>query len=82
MTMGDETVREAYAFVCLQCGHGWEEAYEIRHSTDLQGREHATYYVAGRHVASPFAGTATCPSCEGRRIRILRPGRVESTRRP
>ncbi|MFJ8673627.1 hypothetical protein [Streptomyces sp. NPDC093589] len=74
-----ETVHEAYAFVCLHCGHGWEEDYEIRHSTDLSGQRRADYFAHGTRVASPLT-RAECPSCDGGPLRILRPGRVDSTR--
>lgn len=73
---GDSTL-EAYAFVCLTCGHGWEEEYEIRHPADVHGLRHTVYFVHGHRVESPLAH-ARCPSCEGRKIRILRPGRVMS----
>ena len=33
-----ETVREAYSFACLSCGYGWEQAYDIEHHVDREGR--------------------------------------------
>ncbi|MEU7183930.1 hypothetical protein EYS09_30680 [Streptomyces kasugaensis] len=75
MNRDTETVHEAYAFVCLHCGHGWEEEYEIRHSTDLSGHRKADYYAHGVRVASPLT-RADCPACNRGPIRILRPGRV------
>ncbi len=79
MERDTETVHEAYAFVCLHCGHGWEEEYEIRHTTDLAGHRRADYFTRGVRVASPLT-RADCPSCNLGPIRILRPGRVNSTR--
>ncbi|GAA3178437.1 MULTISPECIES: hypothetical protein [Streptomyces] len=74
-----ETVHEAYSFVCLHCGHGWEERYEIRHTTDLAGRRRAVYYSGGARVPSPLS-RSECPACNLGPLRILRPGRVESAR--
>ncbi|MCK7625531.1 hypothetical protein MUU72_20925 [Streptomyces sp. RS10V-4] len=71
-----ETVHEAYSFVCLHCGHGWEEEYEIRHTPDAGGRRHAEYFCHGRRVPSPLTHT-DCPGCTRGPIRILRPGRVK-----
>ncbi|GGN37588.1 hypothetical protein GCM10012285_12480 [Streptomyces kronopolitis] len=79
MERDTETVHEAYSFVCLHCGHGWEEEYEIRHTTDLAGRRRADYFSHGTRVASPLT-RAECPSCNRGPLRILRPGRVDSTR--
>lgn len=79
MERDTETVHEAYSFVCLHCGHGWEEEYEIRHTTDLSGHRRADYFARGVRVASPLT-RADCPSCNLGPIRILRPGRVNSTR--
>ena len=43
-------VDEAYAFVCMHCGHGWEQAYEIEHHTDADGRAFVVYVADGRIV--------------------------------
>ncbi|WP_319949635.1 hypothetical protein [Streptomyces halobius] len=75
----DDSVHEAYAFVCLHCGHGWEEEYEIRHTLDLAGQRRAEYFVHGLRVASPLS-RADCPFCRRGPIRILRPGRVKAAR--
>lgn len=32
------TVHEAYSFACMKCGYGWEQAYEIEHHVDGEGR--------------------------------------------
>lgn len=74
-----EPVHEAYSFVCLRCGHAWEGSYEIRHSVDDKGRLRADYYEKSLKVPSPLTANK-CPTCLGRRIRILRPGRVQSAR--
>ncbi|ANZ20782.1 hypothetical protein SNOUR_37770 [Streptomyces noursei ATCC 11455] len=67
--------RESYSFVCLDCGYGWERSYEIRHTRDLAGKLRVEYYAHGVREPSPITG-GKCPECEGRHIRILRPGRV------
>ncbi|MFD7017982.1 hypothetical protein [Streptomyces sp. NPDC059928] len=77
--MGVELVHRAYSFVCLSCGHGWEASYDVRLRTDQYNRLHAHYYLADRKVPSPLA-RAQCPACESGRVRILRPGRVDSAR--
>ncbi|MDF3302511.1 hypothetical protein P3H78_28615 [Streptomyces sp. K1PA1] len=77
--MGMELIHRAYSFVCLRCGHGWEAEYDIRLTTDEYDRLHADYFVAGRKVTSPLK-SGHCPACESGRIRILRPGRVDSAR--
>jgi hypothetical protein len=76
-----DTVHEAYSFVCLHCGHGWEEEYEIRHSTDPSGRRRADYFSHGTRAHSPLTRDE-CPACSRGPLRILRPGRVSSTRSP
>jgi len=78
--MKTEPIREAYSFVCLRCGHAWEGAYDIRHIRDAHGRLRAEYFTRdGLRVPSPLTDN-TCRVCQGRRIRILRPGRVNSVR--
>lgn len=72
-------VRKGYAFVCLDCGRGWEEEYEIRHPADAHGLHHAEYFSHGHRVPSPLHH-GRCPACEGTRVRILRPGRVATAR--
>lgn len=74
-------VHEAYSFVCLSCGHGWERAYEIHHVTDLHGNQVCHYYHDGERVPSPFT-RPRCAQCEGNRLRILRAGRVASATPP
>ncbi|MCM2425014.1 hypothetical protein LNW73_03810 [Streptomyces sp. RKAG337] len=77
--MGDELVHRAYSFVCLSCGRGWEAEYDIRLTTDQDNHFHADCRVADRTVPSPLT-RPRCPACEGDRIRIVRPGRVDSAR--
>lgn len=80
MTMRSEPIHEAYSFVCLRCGHAWEGAYDIRHVRDATGCLRAAYYApGGRRVPSPLTAN-TCRVCGGRRVRILRSGRVDSAR--
>jgi hypothetical protein len=80
MTMRTEPLTEAYSFVCLRCGHAWEGTYEIRHVRDGSGRLKAAYFTrGGLQVPSPLADNS-CRVCTGRRIRILRAGRVRSAR--
>lgn len=50
----EDPVHEAYAFVCLDCGHGWEEEFEISHPQDTYGLHHAVYYSHGHRVPSPL----------------------------
>ena len=69
------TVHEAYAFACLNCGFGWEQAYEIEHRTDHQGQPLVTYRANGVPVPSPLS-RPSCPGCGGAHVRILRAGRV------
>lgn len=73
------TVREAYSFACLNCGHGWEQTYEIEHHVDGQGIAQVTYTADGERVPSPLT-RPTCLNCEGHQLRIMRPGRVSGTR--
>lgn len=77
--MGRKHVRRAYSFVCLDCGHGWESTYDIDVAVDDHGQILATYRLDGRLVPSPLQ-SRRCPACEGRKIRIMRPGRVASAR--
>lgn len=74
---GVRVVREAYSFVCLRCGHGWEQSYAIEHHVDALGRENVVYRTDGREVPSPLT-RPTCDHCDGHVIRIMRPGRVST----
>ncbi|MGW2838347.1 hypothetical protein ACWCWD_11185 [Streptomyces sp. NPDC001493] len=69
------TVHEAYAFACMRCGHGWEQAYEIEHHVDRDGNTFVVYKADGERVPSPLS-TPTCTNCGGHVVRIMRSGRV------
>ncbi|MFI1198982.1 hypothetical protein K2224_03505 [Streptomyces sp. BHT-5-2] len=71
----EPAAREAYAFCCMSCGHGWEQAYEIEHQVDAKGVTHAVYYADGERVPSPLTHP-TCRSCGGNVVRIMRSGQV------
>lgn len=68
---GVTTVHEAYFFVCMRCGHSWEQAYEIEHHTNAEGLPFLIYYTDGTRVPSPFS-RLTCANCESNVVRILR----------
>ncbi|MFJ9059710.1 hypothetical protein [Streptomyces sp. NPDC102409] len=74
------TVHEAYAFACMRCGHGWEQAYEIEHHVDGSGNAFVVYKADGERVPSPLS-TPTCTNCGGHVVRIMRAGRVSSVQR-
>ncbi|MEU1351046.1 hypothetical protein ACFYPA_29735 [Streptomyces sp. NPDC005775] len=69
------TVHEAYAFACMRCGHGWEQAYEIEHHVDTSNHAFVVYKADGERVPSPLS-TPTCTNCGGHVVRIMRSGRV------
>src|SRR5260370_26449162 len=69
------SVRAAYAFVCISCGFGWEQAYEIQHHVDLRNHPYVTYIADGKRVPSPLTRPA-CANCEGHKVRIMRAGQV------
>ncbi|MFC1413809.1 hypothetical protein ACEZCY_32140 [Streptacidiphilus sp. N1-12] len=71
----EDPIREAYAFACLNCGFGWEQAYEILHLVDVDGRPRAQYRANGVPVPSPLT-QPSCPGCAGNHVRIMRAGRV------
>ncbi|MFJ7630552.1 hypothetical protein ACIQZN_29110 [Streptomyces sp. NPDC097595] len=71
------TAHEAYAFACMRCGHGWEQAYEIEHHTDASGHAYVVYKADGERVPSPLS-TPTCANCGGHVVRIMRAGRVSN----
>ncbi|MHA6762509.1 hypothetical protein [Streptacidiphilus sp. PAMC 29251] len=71
----EDPIREAYAFVCLNCGFGWEQAYEITHEVGTDGRPKARYRANGVPVPSPLTKPG-CPGCAGEHVRIMRAGRV------
>ncbi|MFI8005583.1 hypothetical protein [Streptomyces sp. NPDC086010] len=71
------TVHEAYAFACMRCGHGWEQAYEIEHHVDGSGNAFVVYKADGERVPSPLS-TPSCANCGGHVVRIMRAGRVSS----
>ncbi|MFJ6697363.1 hypothetical protein ACIQM4_15000 [Streptomyces sp. NPDC091272] len=72
-----DTVAEAYAFACMKCGHGWEQAYEIEHHTDASGRPFVVYRADGERVPSPLS-RPSCLNCGGTVVRIMRSGQVSS----
>ncbi|NYI07876.1 hypothetical protein [Allostreptomyces psammosilenae] len=70
--------REAYAFVCMHCGRGWEHSYEIRHYAGRDGREHVSYLTeSGEVVPSPLLHPR-CPSCTSTVVRIMSSGKVSA----
>jgi hypothetical protein len=73
--MSRQPVSESYSFVCLSCGHGWEQTYRIEHHLEPDGRPYVCYYVDGHRVPSPLTGL-TCADCEGHRVRLMRAGTV------
>lgn len=72
-----DTVHEAYSFACMNCGHGWEQAYEIAHQVDEHGRTRVVYYAGPVRVPSPLT-RPSCGECGGHLVRIMRSGRVSS----
>ena len=76
-TPGKAVTHEEYSFACMRCGHGWEQAYDIQHHVDLDGRPFVTYHdpASGRRLPSPLS-RPTCPNCEQHVVRIMRAGRV------
>ncbi|MER5684266.1 hypothetical protein [Streptomyces sp. NPDC002205] len=71
------TVHEAYAFACMRCGYGWEQAYEIEHHVDGSNNDFVIYKANGERVPSPLS-RPTCTNCEGHVVRIMRSGRVST----
>ncbi|MDG4861975.1 hypothetical protein P8605_27920 [Streptomyces sp. T-3] len=71
------TVHEAYAFACMRCGHGWEQAYDIEHHVDAAGNEFVMYKADGQRVPSPLS-RPTCMNCGGHVVRIMQAGQVSS----
>ena len=74
------TLHEAYAFACMRCGYGWEQAYEIEHHVDGSGNAFVVYKADGERVPSPLS-TPTCANCGAHVVRMLRAGRVSSVQR-
>jgi hypothetical protein len=74
---GPQTVEEAYSFACMNCGHCWEQAYEIDHHSDTSGRPYVTYRADGVEVPSPLT-RPTCDNCDGHHVRIMRSGQVSA----
>ncbi|MFF0288379.1 hypothetical protein [Streptomyces sp. NPDC005262] len=71
------TVHEAYAFACMRCGYGWEQAYEIEHHVDGSNNDFVIYKANGERVPSPLS-KPTCVNCDGHVVRIMRSGRVST----
>lgn len=76
---GTAVAHEAYAFCCMRCGHGWEQAYDIEHHVDGLGRNVVVYKADGVRVPSPLS-SPTCQNCGGHVVRIMRSGQVSSVR--
>ncbi|WP_329121524.1 hypothetical protein [Streptomyces sp. NBC_01465] len=73
----ETTVHEAYAFACMRCGYGWEQAYEIEHHVDASGHAFVMYKAGGERVPSPLS-TPSCINCGGHVVRIMRSGQVST----
>ncbi|NLU70003.1 hypothetical protein [Streptomyces sp. HNM0574] len=71
------TVREAYSFACMKCGHAWEQEYEIEHLEYPDGSPLYVYYADGERVRSPLKHPR-CMFCDGRVLRIMRAGRASA----
>ncbi|MER5745119.1 hypothetical protein ABT097_17835 [Streptomyces sp. NPDC002225] len=71
------TAHEAYAFACMRCGYGWEQAYEIEHHVDGSNNAFVIYKADGEQVPSPLS-RPSCANCGGEVVRIMRPGRVST----
>ncbi|MFI5768547.1 hypothetical protein ACIA74_08330 [Streptomyces sp. NPDC051658] len=71
------TAHEAYAFACMRCGHGWEQAYEIEHHVDGANKAFVIYKADGERVPSPLS-RPSCANCGGHVVRIMRSGRVST----
>ncbi|MEU0280295.1 MULTISPECIES: hypothetical protein [unclassified Streptomyces] len=76
---GTAAAHEAYAFCCMRCGHGWEQAYDIEHHVDGSGHNFVVYKSEGVRVASPLS-SPNCVNCGGHVVRIMRSGQVSSVR--
>ncbi|MET8742459.1 hypothetical protein [Streptomyces sp. NPDC004728] len=74
------TAHEAYAFACMRCGHGWEQAYEIEHHVDASNNAFVIYKADGERVPSPLS-RPSCANCGGDVVRIMRSGRVSTVQR-
>lgn len=74
---GISVAHEAYAFACMRCGYGWEQAYEIEHHVDAAGHNFVVYKADGERVPSPLS-SPTCMNCGGHVVRIMRAGQVSS----
>ncbi|MER7623598.1 hypothetical protein [Streptomyces sp. NPDC126503] len=74
---GTSVAHEAYAFACMRCGYGWEQAYDIEHHVDAAGQEFVVYKAGGERVPSPLS-SPTCMNCGGHVVRIMRAGQVSS----
>ncbi|MFG2223964.1 hypothetical protein [Streptomyces sp. NPDC048644] len=73
----EPAAHEAYAFACMRCGYGWEQAYEIEHHIDATGATHVVYYADGERVPSPLT-SPKCGNCTSNVVRIMRAGRVST----
>jgi len=78
-TTGTAVGHEDYSFACMNCGHGWEQSYDIEHHTDGEGQGYVVYKTDGARVPSPLKDP-TCVNCGRHRVRIMRAGRVSSVR--
>ncbi|MFH9726826.1 hypothetical protein ACH4M4_28245 [Streptomyces sp. NPDC017254] len=74
---GISVAHEAYAFACMRCGYGWEQAYDIEHHVDAAGHNFVVYKADGERVPSPLS-SPTCMNCGGHVVRIMRAGQVSS----
>jgi hypothetical protein len=65
----DAPIREAYCFLCQDCGHVWQESYEIRRVHDSRGQIQSAFFLEGRRVTSPLT-QGRCAACGSARVLV------------
>ncbi|WP_199546963.1 hypothetical protein [Streptomyces sp. N35] len=72
---------EAYSCICLDCGHSWEQEYDVRRYVDGRGVTRVRCTGGdGEAVRSPVT-RPYCPACESTVLRVLPAGTATSMAR-
>ncbi len=67
--MADAPIRESYSFLCRECGHAWQQIYEIRRVHDSTGLIQSAFFLDGDRTPSPLT-QGRCVGCGSARVLV------------
>ncbi len=72
-----EAAVERYRFTCVRCDTWWDDDYEVRVYTDVEGTEFAYYRHGGGLCEAPRAADTLCRVCQCGPTCVVRLSRTE-----